>query len=86
MDSNPARRGFIPYPTNRVVGTIEHAKDADSAVTALVEAGFDGSPSTCFAGTKIWAASTRPAQNMEYWSGCNEHSFAWEVQSKSTST
>jgi uncharacterized protein (TIGR02246 family) len=41
MDSNPTGRGFIPYPTNRVVGTIEHAKDADSAVTALVEAGFD---------------------------------------------
>lgn len=41
MDTNSAERGFIPYPTNRVVGTIEDAEHADAAVKALVEAGFD---------------------------------------------
>ena len=41
MDTNPTERNFIPYPTNRVVGTIADAQRADSAVTALVEAGFD---------------------------------------------
>jgi uncharacterized protein (TIGR02246 family) len=41
MDPSSADGGFIPYPTNRVVGTIAEAKDADAAVEALVEAGFD---------------------------------------------
>jgi uncharacterized protein (TIGR02246 family) len=41
MDTNPNPPGFIPYPTNRVVGTIADAKHADAAVEALVEAGFD---------------------------------------------
>jgi hypothetical protein len=41
MDSNASDRGFIPYPTNRVVGTIADAEHAGAAVTALVEAGFD---------------------------------------------
>jgi hypothetical protein len=41
MDTKPAERGFIPYPTNRVVGTIADAEHADAAVKALVEAGFD---------------------------------------------
>ena len=41
MDTNSTGRGFIPYPTNRVVGTIADAEHADAAVKALVEAGFD---------------------------------------------
>ena len=41
MDTNPSERGFISYPTNRVVGTIADAKHAEAAVEALVEAGFD---------------------------------------------
>jgi uncharacterized protein (TIGR02246 family) len=41
MNSNAIDRGFIPYPTNRVVGTIADAEHANAAVTALVEAGFD---------------------------------------------
>jgi uncharacterized protein (TIGR02246 family) len=41
MDSNPSERGFIPYPTNRVVGTIADAEHAEAAVEALVEGGFD---------------------------------------------
>jgi uncharacterized protein (TIGR02246 family) len=41
MDTNPTERGFIRYPTNRVVGTIADAKHADAAVKALMEAGFD---------------------------------------------
>ena len=35
------RRDFIPYPTNRVVGTIADAEDARTAVNALLQAGFD---------------------------------------------
>jgi uncharacterized protein (TIGR02246 family) len=35
------RRDFIPYPTNRVVGTVPVAKDARAAVNALLLAGFD---------------------------------------------
>jgi uncharacterized protein (TIGR02246 family) len=35
------RADFIPYPTNRVVGTIADAKDARAAVDALLRAGFD---------------------------------------------
>jgi uncharacterized protein (TIGR02246 family) len=35
------RRDFIPYPTNRVVGTVAVAKDARAAVNALLLAGFD---------------------------------------------
>jgi uncharacterized protein (TIGR02246 family) len=41
MDANPTDRGFIPYPTNRVVGTISGQDNADAALSALVEAGFD---------------------------------------------
>ena len=41
MDTKPTERGFIPYPTNRVVGTIADAEHAEAAVEALVEAGFD---------------------------------------------
>ena len=41
MDTNRTERGFIPYPTNRVVGTIADAEHADAAVNALMEAGFD---------------------------------------------
>jgi uncharacterized protein (TIGR02246 family) len=41
MNSNPTERNFIPYPTNRVVGTIADAEHADAAVKSLVEAGFD---------------------------------------------
>jgi uncharacterized protein (TIGR02246 family) len=41
MDANPTERGFIPYPVNRVVGTIADAEHADAAVKALVAAGFE---------------------------------------------
>jgi len=41
MDTEATERGFIPYPTNRVVGTIADAEHANAAVTALVAAGFD---------------------------------------------
>ena len=41
MDTHSTERGFIPYPTNRVVGTIADAEQSDAAVKALVEAGFD---------------------------------------------
>jgi uncharacterized protein (TIGR02246 family) len=35
------RRGFIAYPTNRVVGTISDAGKARAAIEALLQAGFD---------------------------------------------
>jgi uncharacterized protein (TIGR02246 family) len=35
------RRGFIPYPTNRVVGTVSDAAKARAAIDALLRAGFD---------------------------------------------
>jgi uncharacterized protein (TIGR02246 family) len=35
------RQDFIPYPTNRVVGTIADAKNAEAAIRTLLEAGFD---------------------------------------------
>jgi uncharacterized protein (TIGR02246 family) len=35
------RREFIPYPTNRVVGTVGDAGKAGAAVEALLRAGFD---------------------------------------------
>lgn len=35
------RRDFIPYPTNRVVGTVADAKDARAAINALLQAGFN---------------------------------------------
>jgi uncharacterized protein (TIGR02246 family) len=41
MNTTPTERGFIPYPTNRVVGTIADAAHAYAAVTALVAVGFD---------------------------------------------
>jgi uncharacterized protein (TIGR02246 family) len=41
METKPNERDFIPYPTNRVVGTIADAEHAKAAVEALVEAGFD---------------------------------------------
>jgi uncharacterized protein (TIGR02246 family) len=41
MDTKNTERGFIPYPTNRVVGTIAEAEYAEAAIEALVEAGFD---------------------------------------------
>lgn len=42
METNtPKRADFIPYPTNRVVGTVEDAHQARAAVDALLAAGFD---------------------------------------------
>ena len=41
MDTNRTERNFIPYPTNRVVGTIADGEHAAAAVNALVDAGFD---------------------------------------------
>jgi uncharacterized protein (TIGR02246 family) len=35
------RRDFIPYPTNRVVGTVRDAKKAQEAIDALLRAGFE---------------------------------------------
>lgn len=35
------RQDFIPYPTNRVVGTVDDAKTAHAAVSALLQAGFE---------------------------------------------
>ncbi len=32
---------FIPYPTNRVVGTVADATNAQAAINALLQAGFD---------------------------------------------
>src|SRR6185436_12681451 len=41
MDSNPTeRRDFIPYPMNRVVGTVADAGAAHAAIEALLQAGF----------------------------------------------
>jgi uncharacterized protein (TIGR02246 family) len=34
-------RDFIPYPTNRVVGTVGDASKAEAAIDALLKAGFD---------------------------------------------
>jgi uncharacterized protein (TIGR02246 family) len=34
-------RDFIPYPTNRVVGTVADAAKAQAAIAALLQAGFD---------------------------------------------
>ena len=34
------RKNFIPYPTNRVVGTIADADQARAAIDALLQAGF----------------------------------------------
>jgi uncharacterized protein (TIGR02246 family) len=39
--SSKGRRDFIPYPTNRVVGTVADADHAQTAITALLEAGFE---------------------------------------------
>jgi uncharacterized protein (TIGR02246 family) len=42
MEAKTTERGdFIPYPTNRVVGTVADANNADTAIHALLQAGFD---------------------------------------------
>jgi len=42
MDATTKERpDFIPYPTNRVVGTLADAKSAHAAINALLEADFD---------------------------------------------
>ena len=38
--ASTARRDFIPYPTNRVVGTVTNAGQAREAIGALLQAGF----------------------------------------------
>ena len=43
MDTINDSAGFIPYPTHRVVGTIDDAKDAQAAIEALVAEGFEPS-------------------------------------------
>jgi uncharacterized protein (TIGR02246 family) len=41
MASNTtAHRDFVPYPTNRVVGTVADADHAQAAINALLQAGF----------------------------------------------
>ena len=37
----PQSQDFIPYPTNRVVGTVTDARRAHAAIDALLRAGFD---------------------------------------------
>lgn len=41
METTATQRDFIPYPTNRVVGTIADAAGAHAAIEALLQAGFD---------------------------------------------
>ena len=42
MEGNITDRGdFIPYPMNRVVGTIADASNAHAAINALLQAGFE---------------------------------------------
>ena len=41
METTATQQDFIPYPTNRVVGTIADAADAHAAIEALLQAGFD---------------------------------------------
>ena len=42
MEENLTRAGdFIPYPTNRVVGTVADANSARAAIDALLQVGFD---------------------------------------------
>jgi hypothetical protein len=42
MKSEISERGaFVPYPTNRVVGTIQTAPEAQAAIQALLQAGFE---------------------------------------------
>jgi ketosteroid isomerase-like protein len=40
MDPDNRNDAFIPYPTDRVVGTIDGAKDVRSSIEALAQAGF----------------------------------------------
>ena len=39
--SSTESRDFIPYPTNRVVGTVADADHAQAAINALLQAGFE---------------------------------------------
>ena len=42
MEPNTTNRNdFIPYPTNRVVGTVADATNAQAAINALLQAGFN---------------------------------------------
>jgi uncharacterized protein (TIGR02246 family) len=42
MEPNTTNRSdFIPYPTNRVVGTVADATNAQAAINGLLRAGFD---------------------------------------------
>ena len=41
MDTDSTQRqNFIPYPTNRIVGTAADARSAEAAIAALLQAGF----------------------------------------------
>ena len=40
-DTTKDQPDFIPYPTNRVVGTVADATNAHAAINALLQAGFD---------------------------------------------
>lgn len=43
MDEIPDRNddGFIRYPTNRIVGTIDSSEELQAAITSLLDAGID---------------------------------------------
>lgn len=41
METTETQQEFIPYPTNRVVGTVPDAAGARAVVEALLQAGFD---------------------------------------------
>ena len=72
MDTKRAERGFIPYPTNRVVGTIADAEHADAAVKELVEAGFDWTSIDVLSGEEDLSRLDPQGQSMDNLSGCNE--------------
>jgi hypothetical protein len=55
---------FIPYPTNRVVGTITDAKDARAALDSLLNAGFQPSESTSFTAKRICTDWIQRARSM----------------------
>ena len=77
MDTNPTERDFIPYPTNRVVGTIADAEHADAAVKHWWKLASIGSPSTYLHGDEDFEGLSRLDPNRgRAWSassGCNEH-------------
>ena len=76
-DTRRGENAFIPYPTDRVVGTIEDATDVRGAIDALSEPASRLTSSTCCTAMTTCIAWILPAKTTDFSRGFSGRWSAW---------